>query len=101
MKGNTRVSSQVMFSCLDLISGEYLLPAGPSYTLGTACSSTLYAFANAMQSMKHGECDASIVGGVALNILPDLAEYFTKLGMTSPDGKCKHFDNDGKFHHLL
>ena len=54
-----------------------------------------------MQSIKNGECDAAVVGGVALNILPELADYFTKLGMTSPDGKCKHFDNDGKCHRLL
>lgn len=57
----------------------------------------MYAFSNALRSIRNGDCDAAIVGGVAVDILPDVAETFTRLGMTSPDGKCKHLDNDGKF----
>ena len=73
-----------------------ILSAGPSYSIDTACSSTMYAFSNALQSIRNGDCDAAIVGGVTIDILPEVAETFTRLGMTSPDGKCKHLDNDGK-----
>ena len=49
--------------------------------------------------MRNGACDAAIVGGVNVDVMPDVALSFTQLGMTSPDGKCKHLDNDGKVLH--
>ena len=82
-----------------ILRNVYLLILGPSYVIDTACSSTMYAFSTALQSMRNGACDAAIVGGVNVDVIPDVALTFTQLGMTSPDGKCKHLDKDGKVLH--
>lgn len=36
---------------------------GPSFVLDTACSSGLYALANAVKAMERGEIDSAIVSG--------------------------------------
>lgn len=44
---------------------------GPSFTMDTACSSTLVALHQACQSLRNGECKSAIVGGCHLNLLPE------------------------------
>nr|XP_033816212.1 fatty acid synthase [Geotrypetes seraphini] len=68
---------------------------GPSLAIDTACSSSLLALENAYKAIKHGECDAAIVGGVNLLSKPNTSVQFLKLGMLSPDGTCKSFDASG------
>ncbi|XP_014667634.1 PREDICTED: fatty acid synthase-like [Priapulus caudatus] len=68
---------------------------GPSYTIDTACSSSLYAVDNAVAAIRSGQCDSVIVGGVHLNLKPQNALQFDRLGMLSPDGVCKSFDAAG------
>jgi len=65
---------------------------GPSLTIDTACSSSLVAVHLAVQSLRKGECDQAIAGGVNLMLSPELTDTFTQAGMLSPDGKCKTFD---------
>ncbi|XP_014669962.1 PREDICTED: fatty acid synthase-like, partial [Priapulus caudatus] len=69
---------------------------GPSYVIDTACSSSLYAVDNALAAIRSGQCDSAIVGGVNLNLKPQTALQFHKLGMLSPEGMCKSFDAKGK-----
>jgi len=69
---------------------------GPSYTIDTACSSSLVALDAAMNAIKTGECDYAIVGGVNILSKPQTSLQFMKLGMLSPEGKCRSFDVDGK-----
>ncbi|TQM84492.1 acyl transferase domain-containing protein [Saccharothrix saharensis] len=65
---------------------------GPSASTDTACSSSLVAVHNACESLRRGECDTAIVGGVNLLLDPDLVVAFSQAGMMSPTGSCKTFD---------
>lgn len=53
---------------------------GPSYTLDSACSSSLYALENAYRSMMDGQCDAALVGGANLCLHPYVSLQFSRLG---------------------
>uniref|UniRef100_A0A673IXC9 Fatty acid synthase n=1 Tax=Sinocyclocheilus rhinocerous TaxID=307959 RepID=A0A673IXC9_9TELE len=65
---------------------------GPSTAIDTACSSSLLALENAFNAIRHGQCDAALVGGVNLLLKPNTSVQFMKLGMLSPEGTCKSFD---------
>jgi acyl transferase domain-containing protein/acyl-CoA synthetase (AMP-forming)/AMP-acid ligase II/pimeloyl-ACP methyl ester carboxylesterase len=65
---------------------------GPSLAVDTACSSSLVALHLASQSLKAGECDRAIAGGVNLMLAPELTQTFEMAGMMAQDGRCKTFD---------
>ncbi|MEM7314622.1 MAG: beta-ketoacyl synthase N-terminal-like domain-containing protein, partial [Planctomycetota bacterium] len=64
---------------------------GPSFIVDTACSSSLVALHAACQSLRLGESEAAIVGGVNSLLTPDLSIAFSKARMLSPTGRCKTF----------
>jgi amino acid adenylation domain-containing protein/non-ribosomal peptide synthase protein (TIGR01720 family) len=65
---------------------------GPSVGVQTACSTSLVAVHMACQSLRWGECDLALAGGVSLSF-PRLAGYLYSDGMiVSPDGHCRAFD---------
>jgi amino acid adenylation domain-containing protein/non-ribosomal peptide synthase protein (TIGR01720 family) len=65
---------------------------GPSVGVQTACSTSLVAVHMACQSLRWGECDMALAGGVSLTF-PRLAGYLYSDGMiASPDGHCRAFD---------
>ncbi|KAK3730951.1 hypothetical protein QZH41_008841, partial [Actinostola sp. cb2023] len=68
---------------------------GPSFSVNTACSSSLLALDCAVQAIKSGTCNAAIVGGVCLTLKPNTSLSFLRLSMLSPDGACKSFDESG------
>lgn len=72
------------------------VPTGPSIALDTACSSSLLALQNAYQAIRSGECPAALVGGINVLLKPNTSVQFMKLGMLSPEGTCKSFDDSGK-----
>ena len=65
---------------------------GPSMAVDTACSSSLVATHLACQSLRNGESDLGLVGGVNLILTPELTITFSQARMLSPDGHCKTFD---------
>jgi acyl transferase domain-containing protein/acyl carrier protein len=72
---------------------SYLLDIhGPSKPIDTACSSSLVAIHQAAASIRNGECEIAIAGGVNALLSPELTLSFSKAGMLSKDGKCKAFD---------
>ena len=70
----------------------YLDLRGPCLPVDTACSSSLVALHLAVQSLRRGECDRAVVGGVHLHLR--LASYaaLQQLGAISRDGTCRAFD---------
>lgn len=65
---------------------------GASCTLDTGCSSGTVALHQAVQSLRTGEADMSIVSGCNLMLAPDQFKTFSSLGMLSPDGISYAFD---------
>src|SRR5690606_24799329 len=65
---------------------------GPSMPVDTACSSSLVALHLAVESLRNGETNACIVGGVNLMLAPDLTVNLCRAKMLSKDGYCKTFD---------
>ncbi|KAM5309029.1 fatty acid synthase [Glossophaga mutica] len=68
---------------------------GPSITLDTACSSSLQAMHIACQAIRSGECPVALVAGINVLLKPNTSVQFMKLGMLSPEGTCKSFDEAG------
>ena len=72
---------------------SYLLDLrGPSWAVDTACSSSLVSVHQACQSLRQGECQLALAGGVNLILTPQVTITFSQAGLMSADGRCKSFD---------
>lgn len=67
---------------------------GPSVTVDTACSSSLVALHLACRSLRTGECETAIAGGVNLLMSPAVFRGFDQSGALSTTGACHAFDAD-------
>ncbi|KAF2972303.1 hypothetical protein GQX73_g1322 [Xylaria multiplex] len=65
---------------------------GPSFTINSACSSSVYAIHNACHSLRSRDCEAALVGGVNLILVVDQHMNTAKLGVLSPTSECHTFD---------
>ncbi len=65
---------------------------GPALTIGTACSTSLTAIAQAVAALRAGQADAMLAGGLSITF-PQKRGYVTQEGgMSSADGLCRPFD---------
>ena len=68
---------------------------GPSMTLDTACSTSLVAIHEAVNSLRLHESDLAVAGGVNMMLAPAATMGFAKTGAAlSPDGRIKAFSSD-------
>ncbi len=71
----------------------YLDLHGPAYVIDTSCSSSLSALHLACQGIKTGDCEMAIANGINIFTIPLLNEIVGAIGILSPDGKAKSFDD--------
>jgi acyl transferase domain-containing protein/NADPH:quinone reductase-like Zn-dependent oxidoreductase/SAM-dependent methyltransferase/acyl carrier protein len=65
---------------------------GPTIAIDTACSSSLVTVHLACQSLRNGECNLALAGGVNLILSPENTIYSSRLRAMAADGRCKTFD---------
>lgn len=65
---------------------------GPSFVIDAACSSSLIAIHQASMSLRSGESNLALAGGVNLILDPALSVSVSHARMLSPDGRCFTFD---------
>lgn len=68
---------------------------GPSMALDTMCSSSLTAIHLACQSIREGECDLALAGGVNLTLHPNKYLLLSHGKFLASDGHCRSFGEGG------
>jgi phthiocerol/phenolphthiocerol synthesis type-I polyketide synthase E len=65
---------------------------GPAITVQTACSTSLVAVHLAAQSLRAGDADVALAGGVCVPYPQRTGYRYEPGGIMSPDGGCRPFD---------
>jgi acyl transferase domain-containing protein/acyl carrier protein len=65
---------------------------GPNLALDTACSSSLVALHQACLSLRAGDCNLALAGGVHLVVTPEVTLFLSQARVLSPEGRCRTFD---------
>jgi acyl transferase domain-containing protein/surfactin synthase thioesterase subunit/acyl carrier protein len=69
---------------------------GPSFTIQSACSSSLLAVHQACQNLRFDQCEMMLVGGSAVRV-PQVQGYLAeKRSVYSLDGHCRPFDAEAQ-----
>jgi phthiocerol/phenolphthiocerol synthesis type-I polyketide synthase E len=65
---------------------------GPSVVVQTTCSTSLVAVSMACESLRSGQCDMALAGGVTVRVPQRGGYYYVAGSILSPDGHCRPFD---------
>ncbi|ABX06595.1 Beta-ketoacyl synthase [Herpetosiphon aurantiacus DSM 785] len=65
---------------------------GPSFSIQTYCSTSLVATHLACRSLRAGDCDIALAGGVSVRVPVNTGYLFQEGDQVSPDGHCRTFD---------
>jgi phthiocerol/phenolphthiocerol synthesis type-I polyketide synthase B len=68
---------------------------GPSFTIDSACSSSLAAVHLGVRSIRSGEADLALAGGVNIILQPQISIGYSQSRMMAADGRCKFGDASG------
>jgi acyl transferase domain-containing protein/acyl carrier protein len=66
---------------------------GPSFTVDTACASSLTALAAAVHDLQIGACRMALAGGVSFMLRPEYQIAMSAAGLLAVDGRSKPFSN--------
>ena len=69
---------------------------GPAVSVHTACSTSLVAIAQAFTSLRAGQCDMALAGGVAITCPSNSGYLYQDGAMLSPDGRTRSFDAEAQ-----
>lgn len=69
---------------------------GPAVNVQSACSTSLVAVAQAVQSIRSGQCDMALAGGATINAPVNIGHLYEEGAMLSNDGHCRPFDQDAQ-----
>ena len=72
----------------------YFKFSGPSFSVDTACSSSFAAIQLAITSLRSGDCDTAVAGGMNVLSNPDIFSGLSRGQFLSKTGNCQTFDND-------
>lgn len=90
------INASVGESLLHSLSSGFISYAldlkGPSMTIDTACSTSLVTIHLACQSLRSGESDVALAGGVNIVLSPKTSVVVSSRKVLAPDGRCKAFD---------
>ncbi len=69
---------------------------GPAITSVTACSTSLVSLHLACQSLRNGECEIALAGGVEIPVPMIRGYYYQEGGINSPDAQVRPFDANAR-----
>lgn len=67
---------------------------GPAVSVFSACSTSLLAIAQAVDSLRRQQCDIAVAGGVSITSPIYSGHLYQEGAMLSKDGHCRSFDAD-------
>ncbi len=94
LKGRIMASNSIYASIANRVSYFFNFH-GPSIALDTMCSSSLTAIHLACESIRRGESEVAVAGGVNVTIHPDKYISLSQGSFTSSDGRCRSFGEGG------
>lgn len=69
---------------------------GPAVNVQSACSTSLLAVTQAVQSIRSGQCDMALAGGVTIDSPVNVGHLYEEGAMLTNDGHCRPFDAEAK-----
>ncbi|WP_461039661.1 amino acid adenylation domain-containing protein [Spirosoma harenae] len=65
---------------------------GPAVSVYSACSTSLLAVTQAVQSIRNGQCEVALAGGASVTTPVNSGHLYQEGAMLSQDGHCRSFD---------
>ncbi|QIP11495.1 amino acid adenylation domain-containing protein [Spirosoma aureum] len=102
---NTELVDQVgSFQVMTLNEKDYIASRtayqlnlkGPAVSVYSACSTSLLAITQAVQSIRSGQCDVALAGGATITAPINSGHLYQEGAMFSKDGHCRSFDAQGE-----
>ncbi|HEY4337173.1 MAG TPA: amino acid adenylation domain-containing protein, partial [Puia sp.] len=69
---------------------------GPAVSIHSGCSTSLLAVAQAMDSLRKGQCDIALAGGASITAPIHSGHIYQEGAMLSNDGHCRSFDAEAQ-----